>query len=146
MTSSSKGLCNIHLIAFCIFRYNFQFENVEKWVSWHELPVSCSKLLGKEKFFFQDSTKTVPYCVTEASCTYPANDSACFSKFKLGCSLKFAVGTQTLQGNTRGSRFSPSIHRGARWGAKCVAKHSLYWNIITNGFRAHRQRPIHSIN
>lgn len=102
------------LIAFCIFRYNLQFENVEKWVSWHELSVSCCKPLGTEKFFFQDSTKTVPYCVTEASCTKPANDSACFSKFKLVCSLKFAAGIQTLQGNTRGSSVSPSIRHDAR--------------------------------
>lgn len=43
VTSSSERLCNIHLIAFHVFRYNLQFENVEKWVSWHELPVFCSK-------------------------------------------------------------------------------------------------------
>ena len=71
-------------------------------------------VLGTGKFFFQDSTKTVPYCVTETSCTKPANDSACFSKFKLCCSLKFAVGIQTLLGKTRGSSLSPSTHHGAR--------------------------------
>lgn len=113
---------------------------MEKWVSWHECSVSCSKPLGTGKFSFQDSTKTVPYCVTETSCTKPANDSACFSKFKLGCSPKVCSRDSNPSGKHQRLRPFSQHQSWCQVGNQMRSKNALCTKIAQQMAPGHTER------